>query len=541
MRSAEEIKASVSIVDVAKGYGITGKQTGQQVKVCCPFHQDKTPSCVLYVNDNGWKCFGCDAHGDVIDFVQRMEGCDFAQAVEKLGGTSAKARNEPSEKWSCVASYQYYSRTGEIAYVVERLESGGKKRFIQKRCDNGRLVNGMDGVERVLYRLPQVRKSQEVVLCEGEKCVHALERCGYVAACNSGGSSAWLDAYADDLKGKHVTVMPDSDQPGQKWCEAVCKSLEGKVADLRVVKMPEKYNDIADMVDDIGESSATDWLLSEWERIMPIERGVRLEIYSASEMMRMYKESVTRAQSRKIDFGLWLPSLGANVRPLVPGDLCTVIADTGVGKTAIAQNLALSQRPRTVLFFEIELDATQMAERYTANTNSIDCYRVEDAVKHGVAYDTSAWSHIYTCTLSHITVEAIENMVRRSSLKTGSHPDLVCIDYIGLISGPESKRYERMSRVAEGLKVLAKACDTVVLVTSQVHRGEDSDKVGLHSAKDSGSIENSSQLVLGAWRPEKDRMVIKVLKQTKGMTGYETNAHYVGAQMRIEEDSSEWL
>ena len=53
------------------------------------------------------------------------------------------------------------------------------------------------------------------------------------------------------------------------------------------------------------------------------------------------------------------------------------------------------------------------------------------------------------------------------------------------------------------------------MLASQVRRDEERKSVDLHDAKDSGSIENSAQLVLGAWRSGGDRMTIKVLKQTK--------------------------
>ena len=57
-------------------------------------------------------------------------------------------------------------------------------------------------------------------------------------------------------------------------------------------------------------------------------------------------------------------------------------------------------------------------------------------------------------------------------------------------------------------------------MSSQIARPADDEKyeIGLHSGKDSGSLENSSGLVIGAWRDSKDRekMFLQVLKDTKG-------------------------
>ena len=51
----------------------------------CPFHDEKTPSFVIYPDDKGFHCFGCQANGDVITFFMKINDCDFKTAVEKLG------------------------------------------------------------------------------------------------------------------------------------------------------------------------------------------------------------------------------------------------------------------------------------------------------------------------------------------------------------------------------------------------------------------------------------------------------------------------
>jgi DNA primase len=56
---------------------------GRKVMIRCPFHNERTPSFVIFP-DNGFKCFGCGVHGQgAIDFVMKL-GCDFKQAVEEL-------------------------------------------------------------------------------------------------------------------------------------------------------------------------------------------------------------------------------------------------------------------------------------------------------------------------------------------------------------------------------------------------------------------------------------------------------------------------
>lgn len=57
--------------------------TGKHHIGLCPFHDEKTPSFI--VSDEAYHCFGCGEHGDVVDFIQKIDGCDFKEAVKKLG------------------------------------------------------------------------------------------------------------------------------------------------------------------------------------------------------------------------------------------------------------------------------------------------------------------------------------------------------------------------------------------------------------------------------------------------------------------------
>lgn len=63
---------------------------GDSVK--CPFHDDAHPSAGIYSDSSGswrFRCFVCDITEDVIGVVQRVEGCDFATACDKLQSASS--------------------------------------------------------------------------------------------------------------------------------------------------------------------------------------------------------------------------------------------------------------------------------------------------------------------------------------------------------------------------------------------------------------------------------------------------------------------
>ena len=60
------------------------RKAGTLFKGCCPFHEEKTPSFVVYPTDGHYHCFGCQAHGDAVDFIMETEALTFPEALRRL-------------------------------------------------------------------------------------------------------------------------------------------------------------------------------------------------------------------------------------------------------------------------------------------------------------------------------------------------------------------------------------------------------------------------------------------------------------------------
>jgi len=532
---SEDVKARVSIGQYLAGIGVEVKGDGKKAMACCPFHADKNPSMSIDAEKGVWKCFACNIGGTVLDMHMRKSGLPFKDALFDLAQKNGIAIDEKPHK---TETYEYRDAYGRPVMKIDRIEAGSKKKFRQYHTDEtGAEKNGLDGVTRVLYRLDKWQGIDHVAICEGEKCVHALESLDMHATTNPGGSGGWLDAYAESLAGKHVEIWPDNDEPGEKWLDRVAESLAGKVAALKIMRVPKPYNDVADMVEAKGKEFALDIVFAMHESEQWIDRGIRIDLLSSREAYDLYRKRVLESETAGIDLGRWLPSMRSNTRPLMPGDLFSVLADTGVGKTAILANIAYSQRPLPVIFFELELSPEAMAERFIARDTQTETLDVEKEVRNGIRHSVDGWAHVYTCPNTRIDVDYMEALVMRSELKIGRKPALVLVDYIGLIGGGGSggKRYERLSNIAEDLKRMARSTGTVVGMASQVRRDGDRVEIGLHDAKETGSIENSSQLVMGAWRTSAADMTIKILKQTKRAGQPEIACHYDGNRQTIKE------
>jgi DNA primase len=98
MEFVEQLKSSIDIVKVIGEYvrlkrvGATGRYVG-----LCPFHQEKTGSFNVNQARQFYKCFGCGVGGDVLKFVQEIDGLTFPEALKNLAeknGIAMPKRNE---------------------------------------------------------------------------------------------------------------------------------------------------------------------------------------------------------------------------------------------------------------------------------------------------------------------------------------------------------------------------------------------------------------------------------------------------------------
>ena len=532
----------------ARGYELW--KSGQELVRKCMFHVDGTPSFSVNLTKQVWTCRAGCGGGDVFVLVQKLDGIGFAEAVEKLGGRlevneppssprPAAAVSASPQKSGIVAEYSYTDAAGKELFQAVRLEP---KSFRQRhRQPDGKWAWNLDGVEPVLYRLPDVLASDTVWIVEGEKDADAIAQFGLTATTNPMGAGKWRESYTAALRDKCVIFCGDNDEPGEKHMDAVEKAVAPAARSTRRVRLPEG-KDVSEYLALHTTPGAGMLALVNFADAAPeLFNGIELPLQSMEELERDYREFVRQADKRAVNLSLWLPRL-AQLRPVVPGELVFIVANTGAGKTAALQNIAASIPHLPTLFFELELPGTLTFERFAAIAAQQDAQAVWATYKSlGEAVvdwrGSGKLNHVHVCSKSGIRVADIERMIGLAHLKTGQRPAVVMVDYVGLIHGEGRNRYERTSNVAEELKVLAKRTNTVVICASQVSRDKDDPhaEVSIFSGKDSGSIENSSGLLFGLWRDKENaaQARLRVLKSTKGGSGLTVHCDFQGETMRI--------
>ena len=95
------VQSTHPLAEVARRSGYPVDGASGDLMVCCPVHDDRTPSMVLHLDTDRYHCFGCGATGDVVQWVRDIYGVGVADAVRMLdqsGPLPAPPRREGSDR-----------------------------------------------------------------------------------------------------------------------------------------------------------------------------------------------------------------------------------------------------------------------------------------------------------------------------------------------------------------------------------------------------------------------------------------------------------
>jgi replicative DNA helicase len=185
-----------------------------------------------------------------------------------------------------------------------------------------------------------------------------------------------------------------------------------------------------------------------------------------------------------------------------PGRLVTVGARTGVGKTAIATQIALrlAREQVPVLFFSLEMATSEIVERLISLIGMVPIGKVRSGSWRPAATSAARELVNLPIQLVHVprpTVVDLRATIRRSK----PPPALVVVDYLQLVHPAErcDSRAEAVDRAVAGLKAMAMEFGVPVLALAQVNRNtEDRGKIRepmLSDLRESGGIEMHSDVV----------------------------------------------
>lgn len=229
------------------------------------------------------------------------------------------------------------------------------------------------------------------------------------------------------------------------------------------------------------------------------------------------------------------------------GNLVVIGARPAMGKTALAMTIGLYMaQAQSVGFLSMEMPHSDVRDRQAAILSRASIGMIKRPHK-GLEYDRivdgvekAKLLRWFVSDKSGLNIMQVRSRAR--ALKRRHGLDILVVDYIGLMSGMDSKqqRAYQIEEISRGLKGLAKDLDITVICLAQVNRGgvERVGQVpGLQDLRDSGAIEQDADVVAFIHRPIeaqpelgenfRNYALLRVAKNRQGRTG-DVNLFYHG-------------
>lgn len=452
---------------------------------CCPAHDDREASLGI-------------SEGDGSILVNCYAGCATSDVLAALGLTFSDLFFNAVNYAEPEAVYDYVDEIGDLLFQAVRFPG---KKFRQRHLDDetGEWVWSLDGVRRVIYRLPEVLQAihdgTTVYITEGEKDAEALRAVGRVATCNPMGAGKWRPEYAQFFHGANVVIVADRDEPGRNHAEAVKQSLQGIAKNIWLVQARTGK----DAADHLAAGHAV-------EEFVLMRQRVRRGIVTARELAEQAKEDLELNEADLPGYIL-VEEIPVKMRP---GRFYALGGYTGDGKTryALQGTRKLCSEGARLTYFSLEMPERDLRNGLIAHRGIPlalleEPWRLRMNAQMYQAYldaveEIGAWN-------LDIVFDTAMNSEKVSEIVRDREADVAVIDHIHRFGwGAERRKFEEQ---VTALTNLALEQNVMLLALSQLREprisGKDIEvypRPTLQSFRESGVIGQDASMALAVWR-----------------------------------------
>ncbi len=227
------------------------------------------------------------------------------------------------------------------------------------------------------------------------------------------------------------------------------------------------------------------------------------------------------AEDKRAGLLSWFHGLDRLTNGFREKELITVLGDTSIGKSAwalsLSRNVAKARDGGPVLYCSIEMSKEQLVARLAAGVLQVNWKEFERELMSGENLEQNSTAleqaaelirelpiYVYyepSMTLLDIRTKALE-------MRALGELAMVVVDYAQLITpaGRSENRVVEMSEISRGLKRIAGEASVPLVALCQISReavkGRENKRPGLHDARESGSWEQDSDILLGVYRDD---------------------------------------
>lgn len=258
------------------------KTSSGEFQINCPFHDDDVESLSVNSETGAWKCFGCGKSGSITDFIMQYKGWSRKEVEDYLekefplfGGNiqlKASKGNTKIEPISLDDVKRFQTILNNTTRVLKylRIKRGLSQETINKFLlgwdgervtipviENGNIVN----IRRYLPNAPKgtpkmlnwkkgygmvrlfnrdiIKLYETIYICEGEFDAMVLTQNGFPAVSSTAGADSWSSTFNILFQNKHVVIVYDNDEAGEKGAKKVAEALSPFVKSIKIVTLDE--------------------------------------------------------------------------------------------------------------------------------------------------------------------------------------------------------------------------------------------------------------------------------------------------------------
>ncbi len=462
----------------------------QLVEICQDELIEK-PEILSYLKDRGLKAQTIGKYKIGFapkDLIDRLRAKGFNHQELKSAGLFTTKDNKDYPLFWDRLILPYQQRGNVVSIRGKQLAAGGN------------VIQAKD-TSIQLYGADNLIGHKELYICEGEMDVMLLDQLGY-PACGIPGALSFQDHWKPWFEAaRRVFICLDADDAGRQGAHKIKAALGQKA---KIVELPvpdgEKSTDIGEFFLRDGHTK------KEFNKLIEEVRGQRVFTYEES----VIDDALLLAQGgiklgwRDLDFA---------ITGLLPGQVMTILAKTGAGKTALISQMAFNTSMWQPFDKSTEGPGIPTLTLSMEQTKSEFATRLKRiGTLHNPWADEKEMSRWYRNFRlndeNQVPPSDVGQLVDEFIEEVGMPPRLLIVDYLGYWSRAfgGSSKYEQVTEAIMELKSIAKEYEITVVTPHQVSRaGNRGQRLELDHARDSGAVEETSDFVLGLWRPHEDR------------------------------------
>ena len=528
-RDVEKLKRDPELWRIVQSRVPSLDQQGSEYKGLCPFHDESTPSFTVRTDDDGallYKCFGCQAQGNLVQFVERLDKIPFAQAIEKVknelgwrqGREKVESVFQPIKKEKEVLTFPLdrldpaclalASSKAGLAWLASRglgpevatrynlgyvqsaravnprhpwvdegwilfptLSDDGKTVISLKyRSVKGKKAEGGEpgflrksGMATGLFGSDKIEPFEDVYVVEGEPDALVMAQAGYIAvSLPSAGFNLTPEMRDRILQANRIFLAGDTDGPGEQTMTKLWTELRERTYKM---KWPEGMKDANQTY---LEKCAGDVEVFRKEvetlKRKALEQPIPF-VYDLRETLRAGNYIKPMDNPARLRFP-WaqIDSWGA----ILPGDVCAVSAtETGTGKTSWLMNILVHNAVKygkTIVNYTAELAPSQYSIRAAAYLlgKKKDEITNEDLEQ---AAELLGESRFYNGYKPGANWKDVIELLTWAKRRLGA--DIVTIDHLHFLTRSERDETKAQSEAMRMIKDLAVEYQVIPLVLGQ--------------------------------------------------------------------------